>query len=102
MSINVAALGIGEHARRNTLPALDQCASVNLKGLYSRNHTIVQEQAKKYNCAVYTRPDDLLNDPKLDVVYIATPIGLHYEWGYKVLQSGKHLWCEKSLTDSPS
>lgn len=102
MSINVAALGIGEHARRNTLPALDQCASVNLKGLYSRNHTIVQEQAKKYNCIAYTRSDDLLNDPQLDAVYIATPVGLHYEWGYKVLQAGKHLWCEKSLTDSPS
>jgi predicted dehydrogenase len=40
----------------------------------------------------------MLADPRVDVVYVATPIGLHAENGKAVLTSGKHLWCEKPLT----
>jgi predicted dehydrogenase len=40
----------------------------------------------------------MLSDPSADIVYVATPIGLHAEHGKQVLDARKHLWCEKPLT----
>jgi predicted dehydrogenase len=37
-------------------------------------------------------------DQNVDIIFVATPIGLHFEHGLQVLQAGKHLWCEKPLT----
>ena len=42
--------------------------------------------------------DQLFADPDVDVVYVATPHGQHYEIAGRALQAGKHVLCEKSLT----
>ena len=40
----------------------------------------------------------MLENPQVDVVYIATPIGIHAQQTIQALESGKHVWCEKPLT----
>jgi predicted dehydrogenase len=40
----------------------------------------------------------LFEDPQVDIVYIATPHGQHYEIAKAALLAGKHVLCEKSLT----
>jgi predicted dehydrogenase len=40
----------------------------------------------------------MLNCADVDVVYIATPIGVHFSLTEQVLKAGKHAWCEKPLT----
>ena len=40
----------------------------------------------------------LFADPDIEVVYIATPHGQHYEVARAALEAGKHVLCEKSLT----
>lgn len=42
--------------------------------------------------------EQLFADPEIDVVYIATPHGQHYEVTSAALRAGKHVLCEKSLT----
>lgn len=42
--------------------------------------------------------DDLLNDPKLDAVIVATTAPSHFELGKRVLQAGKDLYVEKPFT----
>lgn len=39
----------------------------------------------------------LIADPRVDVVSITTPNGLHHEMALAALQAGKHVWCEKPM-----
>lgn len=41
---------------------------------------------------------DLLNDPTLDAIVIATPAPFHYEMAKAALKSGKHVYVEKPMT----
>ncbi|MCD6351995.1 MAG: Gfo/Idh/MocA family oxidoreductase [Armatimonadetes bacterium] len=47
--------------------------------------------------AVYTSYDDLLADPRVDVLSICTPTDLHVEEGIKAAQAGKHFIIEKAI-----
>ena len=94
----IGVWGLGRHAVKNILPALASMDELTLYGLCSRNENIVFRNAKQWNCKAWTDVDQMLSDPHLDIVYLATPIGLHAEQGMQVLKAGKHLWCEKPLT----
>jgi predicted dehydrogenase len=45
-------------------------------------------------------PADLLADPSIDAVAIATPVATHFELAMAALQAGKHVLVEKPLTSS--
>ena len=52
--------------------------------------------APRYSNARFTGDfDDLLNDPDLDAVVIATPAVTHYELAKRALDAGKHVLVEK-------
>ena len=40
---------------------------------------------------------ELLEDPKIAIVSITSPNGLHREMAVKALEAGKHVWCEKPM-----
>lgn len=96
----VSVWGLGPHAVRNILPALTQTAGLTLAGVCSRSADTVRATAGEYGCAAWTDPVAMLADQDVDVVYVATPIGLHYQQGESVLRAGKHLWCEKPLAET--
>ncbi len=43
---------------------------------------------------------ELLRDPAIDAIAIATPVNTHFELGMAALKSGKHLWLEKPMSES--
>ena len=45
----------------------------------------------------YDSYEDLVQNPDVDVIYIATPHGLHYEHALLCLQHGKAVLCEKAF-----
>ena len=44
--------------------------------------------------------EDMLADPRIDAVYIATPHPMHAEWAIKAADAGKHILCEKPMSMS--
>ena len=50
---------------------------------------------KSYAC--YTELDEMLKDPKIDLVDICLPPGAHAVAATKALKAGKHVFCEKPI-----
>ena len=69
-----------------------------LIALASRNLEKAQEFAEKYNCKkAYDSYDATINDPEIDILYIATPHNSHAALTIKALQNNKHVLCKKPL-----
>jgi dTDP-3,4-didehydro-2,6-dideoxy-alpha-D-glucose 3-reductase len=95
---NVAVWGLGGHAIKRILPALASTEKVRLVGVCSRNPEVVEKCEKKWSCSGWCNPKEMLNHNDVDVIYISTPIGVHFYCVEQALKSGKHVWCEKPLT----
>lgn len=52
--------------------------------------------------AVHTTIDhsELISDPRVDAVALATPVRTHFDLAMQVLDAGKHVWVEKPLTET--
>ncbi len=50
--------------------------------------------------AFTTNPDDVLKNPKIDLVAVVTPVWTHFELAKAALENGKHVFVEKPFTNS--
>ena len=82
--LKIGVLGNSSIARRSVIPAIKECKDFVLAGVGSR-------EGQSYESIL---------DSDIDAVYVSLPVGLHYEWGKKVLKSGKHLLMEKTFTET--
>ena len=94
----VAVWGLGQHALKRIIPALSSMEELSLVGICSRNQKSVSECALKWDCIGWFDPTEMLENDKVDIIYIATPIGIHENFAIQALKAGKHVWCEKPLT----
>jgi predicted dehydrogenase len=44
--------------------------------------------------------EDILSNSRLDAVAIATPVASHFELAKRALESGRHVWLEKPMTET--
>ena len=96
--LRVVVWGLGHHAINRILPAVSVVPGLELYGVCSRNSGNVAACSQKWKCGGWTDAASMLGDTSADIIYVATPSGLHAEHGKHVLDAGKHLWCEKPLT----
>lgn len=57
-----------------------------------------ERAAQQFRAAAYARPSDLLRDPKVDGVIVATPDRAHVYNSLEAVRAGKAVYCEKPLT----
>lgn len=70
-----------------------------LYAVANRTHEKALAFAEKYGIEkVYDNIDDVFADPDVDIIYITTPHNTHYQYMKKALESGKHIFVEKSIT----
>ncbi|MBX2812413.1 MAG: Gfo/Idh/MocA family oxidoreductase [Myxococcales bacterium] len=76
-----------------------QVADANLRAVVSREKSRGEAFAQKYGFStVYESVSAMVEDPAIDVVYIATPHALHKEQALCALEAGKAVVCEKPIT----
>lgn len=98
--MKIGILGTSDIAFRRLLPALQKCPDLTYAGVASRTMEKTARFVDAYGGQVYPSYDALLEDSSIDAVYVPLPPALHYEWGRKVLEAGKHLLMEKPFTTS--
>ena len=94
MTVKWGFLGAGWIANRATAPAVHAANNAQLFGVASREFA----RSKKLEPQnVYDSYQNLLDDPRIEVVYISLANHQHLEWVTKSLEAGKHVLCEKPL-----
>ncbi|WP_116203298.1 Gfo/Idh/MocA family protein [Amycolatopsis circi] len=70
-----------------------------LAAVASRTAERARDFATRYEIPkAYGSYEELLADPDVDAVYVATPHAQHEEWAIRAIEAGKHVLCEKPLT----
>lgn len=93
--IRWGVIGLGNIAHR-FVESLNYFENATFYAGGSHNPLKRKEFEEKYRPKVlYENYEDLLNDQDIDVVYIALPHNLHYEWSKKAMQHGKAVLVEK-------
>jgi len=77
--------------------AINAMPNGQLVGIAGRSLDKTQALANDFNCQAYASIDELLADPDIDIVTIATVSGAHLDPCLAAAQAGKHIICEKPL-----
>ena len=91
---NWGIIGTGFIARKMA-EALLFVQQSKLHAVTSRSLDTATDFASSYNCKPYGSYEDLINDPEIDIVYVATPHNYHCENTLMAIRKGKHVLCEK-------
>jgi predicted dehydrogenase/threonine dehydrogenase-like Zn-dependent dehydrogenase len=97
-SVRVGLLGAGSFALSTLLPAIKRTAGVELLGVCAANGSHARHAAEKFGfryCA--TDEDEILGDPDVNAIVVATRHHLHASQVIAALNAGKHVFCEKPL-----
>lgn len=96
--MNIAILGAGTIARLMAT-TLQPLKDVTCYAVAARDIKRAQVFADKFGFEkAYGSYTDMLEDPNVELVYIATPHSYHYEHIKLCLSYGKHVLCEKAFT----
>ena len=105
VELKVALVGCGVITQR-TLSGLSAILKAS-RGFISALCDPVESNRRKvaHACgankvAEYSDLDRLLYESDCDAVFIATPIGMHFEHVRKALNAGRHVYCHKTLATS--
>jgi predicted dehydrogenase len=96
MEVKWGVIGAGGIAKRRTIPGLVQAKNAKLVALM--DIVPIDDLAKEYGISnIYQKEEDLLANPEVEAVYIATPVYLHHPQFLKAARAKKHILIEKPL-----
>jgi len=96
--INWGIIGVGNVCEIKSGPAFNIVKDSSLVAVMRRDELKVKDFAQRHNVAKwYINADDLINDPEINAVYVATPPHKHKEYTIKALEAGKPVYVEKPM-----
>lgn len=91
-------IGTAGIAKGATIPGMKQAANCELYAIAGRNLEKARAFKEEFGFKkAYGSYEEMLDDPKVEAVYIALPNDLHYEYVLKSINAGKHVLCEKPM-----
>lgn len=103
--VGFAIVGLGRLSLDSILPALASCKLCRLAAVMTGDKGKGKRILAQYGApgdAVYGYDewDKLARDENVQVVYIVTPNGMHYEQVKEAARIGKHVLCEKPMSNT--
>ena len=91
-------IGVGNVTERKSGPGFQLAKRSELVAVMRRNAGLAADYARRNNIPRwYDDADELINDPEVDAVYVATPPDSHREYAVRVAQAGKPVYVEKPM-----
>jgi predicted dehydrogenase/threonine dehydrogenase-like Zn-dependent dehydrogenase len=96
--LRIGLLGTGNFSLGTLIPAIQACNGVVLDGICASNGARAKSAAEKFGFGFCTSDEEeILSNPDINTVVIATRHHLHAQQVVRALESGKHVFCEKPL-----
>src|SRR5258708_36034931 len=96
--VHWGVVGLGRIADTEIAPAIAASPRGILQGVVSRDQGRADSFAERHHAVrALTDLGELLRDPDVDAVYIATPNALHADQVMAAAQAGKHVLCGQPL-----
>jgi predicted dehydrogenase/threonine dehydrogenase-like Zn-dependent dehydrogenase len=96
--ISVGLLGAGVFATETLVPALKAASDAALVGVCTATGARARHAATKFGFRYCTTDEDqLIHDPAINTLVIATRHHLHAKQVLAAIEAGKHVFCEKPL-----
>lgn len=96
--VRFGVIGAGGIADRRTIPAMIESDKAELIAVMDINGQAAEKVREKYHAKrAYTIDTDLVKDPEVDAVYIASPVEMHARQACLAADYGKHILIEKPL-----
>jgi predicted dehydrogenase len=94
-------IGAGDVCERKSAPAMYTTLFSTVKTVMRRNAAKAEDFAKRHKIRNWTtNVNDLLSDPEINAIYIATPPDSHAELTIKAAIAGKAVYVEKPMANS--
>ncbi len=91
----IGAAGIAD---RRTIPGMMLAENAELVAVMEINMELAEKIRAKYGCKyAYDNYDEIINNPEVEAIYIASPVFAHVEPALAVAKAKKHLLCEKPI-----
>lgn len=94
--------GCGDIAEKRVVKAIQESVRGRLAGCARRDPRRLAEFQSRHSIPKgYADYREMLGDPELAAVYLATPVWLHGSQTIEAAESGKHVLCEKPMAMNP-
>jgi predicted dehydrogenase len=91
-------IGVGDVTERKSGPGFQQAERSELVAVMRRSGDLAADYARRHDVPRwYDDADELINDPEVDAVYVATPPDSHREYVVRVARAGKPVYVEKPM-----
>lgn len=98
MILKWGIIGCGAVTERKGGPALYSVEGSELVAVMRRDAVKAADFARRHGARRwYNKAEDLINDPEVNAVYVATPVYLHHTYTIQAAKAGKHVLCEKPM-----
>ena len=98
--VGIALVGAGRRGRwiLKTLLATNRIEAIMLCDVWEEQLKRTREYTELNKVPTTFELDDVLSDPRVEAVVLATPDHLHKDYAIRILKAGKHLLLEKPVT----
>lgn len=94
-------IGCGSVTEKKSGPAFQRVEGSKVVAVMRRNAELAEDYAKRHNIDKwYSDARQLINDPEVNAVYVATPPGSHAEYAVEAMNAGKPVYIEKPMASS--
>lgn len=91
-------IGCGDVAEHKSGPAFNEVAGSRVVAVMSRRESHVRSYAQRHHIGRwYTDAQELIDDPEVNAVYVATPPSSHATYAVMAMRTGKPVYVEKPL-----